>query len=181
MRSGMTHDLPQLMQQLGVSRTTALIYTTLLVSGPLPMAALVRAVRQPLSEMRRATNQLLKLRLISSDRDRDRLLYYAANPSLAWLALVADLVWGRDVVLSPITALPATDSPRVENLRMLCTEISSAAQRLYKPHSAVLAHKVHDPTSPNEFAQLICEMIGQARHRILAVSKSPRLPQVSSF
>ena len=38
------------------------------------------------------------------------------------------------------------------------------------------------PAGPTRtFAQLICEAMGQARQTIVAVSKSPRLPQVASF
>ncbi len=95
--------------------------------------------------------------------------------------LTADLVWETDTTLRPIRNLPETDNPGVEGLRLICTEISTLAEQLYKPHIAALQHRERDAQSIEELAQLTCEIIYQARKQVLAVSRSPRLPQVSSF
>jgi hypothetical protein len=42
-------------------------------------------------------------------------------------------------------------------------------------------HKERDAEGPEAFAQLIWEILSQARKHIVVVSRSPRLPQVSSF
>jgi hypothetical protein len=55
------------------------------------------------------------------------------------------------------------------------------AGRLYRPHAAALAHREWDAATEEELARLICELIAQARTSVLAVSMSPRLPQVASF
>jgi hypothetical protein len=60
-------------------------------------------------------------------------------------------------------------------------EISAVARRLYRPYAAALAHQEWDAATADEFAQLICEVMGQARRTIVAVSTSPRLPQVAAF
>jgi len=177
----MPAQLIQLMQQFNFKRSVALVYVRLLTDGPLAKPELLKATRQAPPHVDQALQQLLCLRLIGTDHQRGRSLYYATEPALAWLALVADLVWSTGAALGPIRNLPQTEDPQVENLRLICTEVSALAQRLYKPQAAALGHKERDAESREEFAQLICESIGQAQQRILAVSKSPRLPQVSSF
>jgi hypothetical protein len=63
----------------------------------------------------------------------------------------------------------------------ICDEIATVGSRLYRPYVAALAHQEWDAATLDEFARLICEAMGQARQTILAVSKSPRLPQVAPF
>jgi len=46
---------------------------------------------------------------------------------------------------------------------------------------AALEHRQWDADTPQQLAQLVCEIVSTARHEVLAVSKSPRLPQVSAF
>lgn len=173
--------LVDLMQQLDVGRTTAHLYYLLLAEGPLSHARLAKANHGSGTDIDFSIQKLLRLRLIGTDRQRSQRYYYATNPFFAWLALTADLVWKTDASLAPITNLPSTANPDVEHLRMLCSEMSAAAQRVYRPQAAALVHKEHDAETEEELAQLACEIIYQARSRIVTVSKSPRLPKVSSF
>jgi sugar-specific transcriptional regulator TrmB len=170
-----------LMKQFGFDPTVSLVYRALLKDGPLAVAQIARATGQTPAKVYKALERLLGLRLVGLDHDRDTKLYLATNPSLAWLALRADLVWGANVTLQPLRDLPPTDDPRVENLRMLCAEMETEAAKLYKPQSAAWSHKNLYAETREELAQLTCEAIYQAKKRIYAVSRSPRLRQVAAF
>lgn len=177
----MAEDLIDLMKQLDFSHETALLYRLLLTDGPLPLPQMVAHTHLPSISVNRVLKRLQRLRLVGTDYRRDQQLYYCTNPSLAWLALVADLVWGVRTALEPMQNLPETEEPDIENLRMICAEVSEQANALYKPQVAVTEHKERDAESSEEFARFICEAIYQSRNQIQAVSKSPRLPQVASF
>jgi DNA-binding transcriptional regulator GbsR (MarR family) len=174
-------ELIQRVQQLRFGRAVGPLYALLLTDGPLAPDSLSAVTREPTPAIARALDRLIRLRLVGTDVRRGRLHYYATDPSLAWLALVADLVWGTNVELRPVRALPETNNPDVESLRMLCNEISELAQRLYRPQAATASHRERDAESQEEMARLICEIIQQAEREVLAVSPSPRLPQVASF
>lgn len=177
----MTDQLVNLMRQFNFSQIAAQIYSLLLTNGPLSIEQLENAARLPRENIDRSLKRLLNLRLVSTDHQRGHPVYYATDPSLAWLAITADLVWATSTTLKPIRNLPETDNPSIEGLRLLCDKISTLAQDLYRPQVAVLQHKERDAEGPEELAQLTCEIIYQARRQVLAVSRSPRLPQVSSF
>jgi hypothetical protein len=96
--------------------------------------------------------------------------YYAISPSIAWRAVSSELRWCTTHEMGSGDAAPG-----------ICDEIAALGRRLYRPYVAALAHQEWDAATADEFAQLICEVMGQARQTILAVSKSPRLPQVAPF
>lgn len=173
--------LIELMKQFGFEPTVSLVYRALLQEGPLSVAQITRATGHSPARIDKALERLLGLRLVGLDHDRSTKLYLAANPSLAWLALRAELVWGAKVTLQPLKDLLSTDDPKVESLRMLCAEMETEAAKLYKPQSAAWSHKNLHAETQEELAQLTCEAIYQARKRIYAVSRSPRLRQVADF
>lgn len=177
----MDQRLIALMTQFNFKPITTVIYNLLLVNGPLLETHLEENVSASHEQIACALKQLVALRLISTDHHRGRSYYYATDPSLAWSALATDLVWKIDDTPGLITELPKTDNQSIEELRVLCSEVSTLAQKLYKPYIAALRHKERDAKSLEELAQFTCEAIDQAQRQIVAVNKSPRLPQVSSF
>lgn len=177
----MDERLIKLMQQFNFSQISALAYSLLLVDGPLSVKQLRDKVATSHKHIEHTLEQLMALHLISTDHQRDQSYYYATDPSLAWRALATELVWEIEDTLVSHTELPETDNQSVEELRTLCNDISSLTQSLYKPYVAVLQHKERDANSLEELAQLTCEAIQQAQKQVIAVDKSPKLPQVSSF
>lgn len=171
----------ELMSRFSFDATAALAYAVLLSQSPLSIEELSRNTNQPVGAVRTAVRRLQRWRLLARDHERGKPKYYATDPSLAWVALVADLVWSAKTDLSPIRELAPTNNPAIEKLRAVGREIMDMAQSMYQAHRATLAHRELDAETTEELAQLACEVISLARKEILAVSKSPRLPQVSSF
>jgi hypothetical protein len=119
--------------------------------------------------------------LVARTRRRGRLLFYATNPEFAFLSLTAHLVWRSKASLAPIRELPPTSSPDIERTRELYAQIAEIARRLYMPQGSADLHREFDIETPEDLAQLTCEMITAAANRIRAISRTPRLPYVSTF
>lgn len=178
----MDSEIVSLMVQLKFHKTTSLLYELILNEGPLSLQDISIKLQQKATSLEDYIKQLLQLRLIGFDTFRlTKRLYYATNPSIAWITLVADLVWNEKVDLSPIDKLEETDNAEIENLRMICREVSLTADKLYRPHRSAIRHKERDAETLDEFVRLTCEIIYQARENIYALSKTPRLPSVSQF
>lgn len=177
----LSDQLTQLMRQLDLPASTAAVYAHLLRNGPSSAQSLSAAIGATPQHVEAALARLSRMNVVGTGRIRTQTRYYATNPSLAWVALTADLVWGATTTLEPVWNLPDTGRPRVEHVREICTFIREAANDLYVEHSEIEAHQEHDATTSEQLAQLTCELIAASRHSIFAVSKSPLLPQVSSF
>lgn len=172
----------QLMTELGFDRTSTHVYGVVLTCGPVPKRAIVSVLSGVSTEVASALQQLQARGLVASVYRRlRRHQYYAIGPNLAWQSLSSELLWRTsDAVGAGDSASGTTGSP-THTRRRLCDEIIKVAGRLYRPYAAALAHHEWDAATADEFAQLICEAMGQARRTIVAVSTSPRLPQVASF
>jgi hypothetical protein len=161
----------QLMSELGFDRAATQVYGVVLTCGPLPKRAIVSMLSGVSTEVGGALLQLQERGLVGGvDRRLRRHQYYAISPSIAWRSLSSELLW------STTGAMPVGGSAPG-----ICDEIAAVSSRLYRPFAAALAHQEWDAATTDEFAQLICEAMGQARQTILAVSKCPRLPHVASF
>jgi hypothetical protein len=169
------------MASFGFDRLTAQVYAVLLTRGPLPKQELQTVFTRPEAHLDRSLAMLRDHRLAGVAYERLRPRYYAADPRLAWQALGTDLLWsGSSTVWSAPAGSQAAD-PAVERQCRLCVQISAVAGRLHRPYLAALTHREWDALTTDELAQLICEIVSTARREILAVSKSPRLPQVAAF
>jgi hypothetical protein len=172
----------ELMAELGFGRTATQVYGVVLTCGPVPKRTIVSMLSGVSTEVGSALRQLQEQGLVGSvDRRLRRRQYYAISPSIAWRAVSSELLWritdavgARD---GPVGAMENQTHAR----RRVCDEIAAVGSRLYRPYAAALAHQEWDAATTDEFAQLICDAMGQARRTILAVSKSPRLPQVAAF
>ena len=161
----------QLMRELGFDPAATQVYGVVLTCGPVPKRTIVSMLSGVSTEVGSALQQLKERGLVGSVYRRlRRRQYYAINPSIAWRSLSSELLWRTS---DPIPA--GSSAPGI------CDEIAAVGSRLYRPYAAALAHHEWDAASPDELAQLICEAMGQARRTIVAISTSPRLPQVASF
>ncbi len=177
----MPADLIQLMQQLNFSLPVARVYEILLKNGPLSPDLLSSLTGQPKTHLDQSIEALMSLQLIAKDYVRSRPAFYARDPTIAWLALEADLVWETDTSLLPARLVPTTGNRQQDELREKCVEVVTLARTFYKPHAAALSHKVRDANTPDELMRLTCELLYHASEHIHAVSKSPRLPHVAQF
>jgi hypothetical protein len=164
-------QLFQLMSELGFDQAASQVYGVVLTCGPVPKRAIVSMLSGVSTEVGGALLQLQERGLVGSVYRRlRRRQYYAISPRIAWRSLNSELLWRTS------DAIPAGESAPG-----ICDEIAAVSSRLYRPFAATLAHQEWDAANTEEFAQLICEAMGQARQTILAVSTSPRLSQVASF
>ncbi len=157
--------LLELMAALGFDRLTAQVYAVLLTHGPLPAPALQAVFPRGEADIAGSLSRLQEHRLAGVEYEHSRPRHYATDPSLAWEALGMDLLW----------------SDSGEARRRLCAELAAVTARLHRRHLAALTHREWDALTTEELAQLVCEIVSTARRQILAVSRSPRLPQVAAF
>lgn len=161
----------ELMSELGFDRAATQVYGVVLTCGPVPKRAIVSMLSGVSPEVDSALRQLQERGLVGSVYRRlRRHQYYAISPNISWRSLSSELRWRTSDAIGPGNASLG-----------VCDEIAAIGSRLYRPYAAALAHGEWDAATANEFAHLICEAIGQARQTILAVSTSPRLPQVALF
>jgi hypothetical protein len=161
----------QLMSELGFDRAATQVYGVVLTCGPVPKRAIGSMLSGVSTEVGTALLQLQERGLVGRVHRRlRRHQYYAISPSIAWRSLSSQLLWRTSDAIAAGESAPG-----------LCDEIVTVSSRLYRPFAAALAHQEWDAATTDEFAQLICEAMGQARRTILGVSKSPRLSQVASF
>jgi hypothetical protein len=167
---------------LGFDRVATEVYGVVLTCGPLARRGIMSVLPGLHGQVDDALAVLHRRGLVGSEYSRlRRRRFYAVAPHLAWRALGSELLWSTtDPAAAPSFSPHATD-PTVEARSGACDEIAAVAGRLYRPHAAALAHREWDAATEEEFARLICELIAGARTSALAVSMSPRLPQVASF
>jgi hypothetical protein len=157
--------LLELMASLGFDRLTAQVYAVLLTHGPLPGPGLRAVFPGGEIDVTGSLSRLQEHRLTGVAYEHSRPRYYATEPSLAWASLGTELLW----------------SGSSEARRKLCSDLAAVAGRLHRRHPAALTHREWDASTTEELAQLVCEIVSTARREILAVSKSPRLPNVAAF
>ena len=174
--------LYELMIGLGFDRVATEVYGVVLTCGPLARRGIVSVLPGLSRQVDDALAVLHRRGLIGSEYRRlRRRRFYAVAPHLAWKALGSDLLWSTADPTAARSPSPRATDPSIKARSGACDEIALVAERLYRPHAAALAHREWDAATEEEFAQLICELIAHARTSVLAVSMSPRLPQVASF
>jgi hypothetical protein len=174
--------LYELMIGLGFDRVTTEVYGVVLTCGPLAQRGIVSILPGLPGQVDDALAVLHRRGLIGSEYRRlRRRRFYAVAPHLAWRALGSELLWSTGDQTAAWSLSPRVTDSTVEARSGACDEIAEVAGRLYRPHAAALAHREWDAATEEELARLICELIAHARTSVLAVSTSPRLPQIASF
>jgi DNA-binding transcriptional regulator GbsR (MarR family) len=173
--------LVRLAQKIGLTEGGANAYAVLLSRGPLLAKELADTLNCSEEDVLGAIDLPIAIGLVARTRRKNRQLFYATNPDFAFLSLTAHLVWRSKASLAPIRELPPTDSPNIERTRKLYSEIADIARHLYTPQGSADMHKEFDAETAEDLAQLTCETISAAATRIRALSRTPRLPHVSTF
>jgi hypothetical protein len=170
------------MIELGFDRVVTEVYGVVLTCGPLPRRGILSILSGVSEHVDRALSLLHERGLVGSVYRRvRRRQFYATAPDIAWRALSSELLWSTTDGVAARGASPVATDPAVEARRRTCAEIAAIAGRLYRPHAAALVHREWDAATTEEFARLICELIARGHKSVVAVSKSPRLPQVALF
>lgn len=173
-------ELVPLCGQLGIPTPVATLYGILLRSGPCSEAELQRLGVLPSRELRPALGRLERTPLIGRTRKKSKRLYYATEPSMAWLALITDLAWaGSDTLGTPDP--DRLQNPKLLEFRSAVADIIQIASALYQPQDPISQHQYTRSDSALALAKLTCEAILLSKTRVRAVSRRPRLPHVALF
>jgi len=174
--------LYELMTEVGFDPVATEVYGVVLTCGPLPRRGILSILSDASTRIDGALSLLRERGLVGRlHRRLRRRQFYATPPDIAWPALSSQLLWSTTDDAAGTRPSPVARDPAMEARRRRYAEIAAVAGRLHRPYAAALAHQEWDAGTTEEFAQLICELIAQARTSVVAVSKSPRLPQVASF
>lgn len=172
-------DLAELridLARIGLSEAEQSVYLSLL-GGELSLRDLAQA---PLSlrDARVAAERLLGKSLIGKGKGAST--YYAIDPSIAWQAAIASIIWTRDVSLAAIGDLPLTDDRAVDEARRVLDRIRANAAVAYINQADLpAAGKQFVVQHARKIEQAQVEAISSARGEVRAVSRTPRWPQVS--
>ncbi|MFO1078009.1 MAG: hypothetical protein U1E73_09845 [Planctomycetota bacterium] len=166
-----------LMRRSGMSNVVASVYAALLRLGAQSMESLRRGTGEMEGDVDAALELLQEMRLIGRDRTR----FYATEPRLAWLALVVDKIWRSQTTLVEVHELETAELPKHAALRELYLQIASEAAIVYQPYDAVRQHRELDVDTIEELSFFTCEAVRHAQREVVAVSRSPRSPQVAQF
>src|SRR5262249_39374990 len=148
--SGMRTRIYDLFRQLKLPRPVASVYCALLCDGPMRFEEVAEAAGEEQKKIDHALILLRTMRLIGEERG----CFYAAEPGLAWLAIIADQVWGKQTTLAPVHDLPTLLDGEAERVRRVCEEIAIAAREMYKPYLAVSNHRERDVETWDQMAFL---------------------------
>src|SRR4030095_2997495 len=154
----------QLMIELGFDRSETQVYGVVLTCGPLPKRAIVSMLSGVSTEVGSALRQLQGRGLVGGVYRRlRRHQYYSINPHISLEAPGSASVLGTAFAIGAANTAPSATEDQTHTRRRICDEIAEVGSRLYRPYPAALAHQEWDAATAEEFAQLICEAMGQAR------------------
>src|SRR2546425_12745976 len=147
-----------MMGEFGFDRLTPEIYEALLRCGPLPRRQLLAILSQSHTRLDSGLAVLRDHNLVSVDYERFQPRYYAINPAVAWQALRADILWKTLDTIPPCGSVPRVGHLGIETRGQTCADLVAVAGRLYRHHIAALEHRQWDADTPQQLAQLVCEI-----------------------
>jgi sugar-specific transcriptional regulator TrmB len=164
------------MEQIGFSEGAATVYVHILQHGPLSLDDLQVAVQMPLKTLVPFVGELVSRRLIVEDFGS----YYALNPRKAFKAIGDDIFWATTVAVNDdLNRVPEEQREEVRRVRMICQELQTLASTLYTYESPIAVGRIKVAQNSDQMAAFLSEAIDRATDQILAVSTSPRQPQLS--
>ena len=172
-------DLAELridLARIGLSEAEQTVYVRLL-RGERSVRDLAQPPLTP-GDAHAAVKRLLTKSLIGKGKGAST--YYAIDPSIAWQAAIASIVWTRDVSLAAIWDLPLTDDQAVDDARHVLDRIRVNAAVAYVDQVDLpAAGKQFVVQHAHKIEQTEVEAISSARDVVRAVSRTPRWPRVS--
>jgi hypothetical protein len=172
--------IAQLLTELRFPPATITAYLSVLSSGAVDFDHLVtqHGLDQVLAG--HAMEQLLLLQLVSYDFVRDKRVFFALDPQIAWKALDTDLVWRSETLIVADTqsgGQPSRRGAAYAELAGLCGIQYECAATRHNP----LGHKHRDLAEPRQFAAWLAHAVSIASQTVIAVELPPRLPELAPF
>lgn len=179
LRAAFAEDLEALGQEIarrlvtiGLSSAAATTYVRILQRGRLPEGELEDVPQEALGE-------LLLRRLVFYERQTSGRAYFALDPTTAFRALWDETLWQAAVTEEELLKLPHEDAARLLEIRRQCRELAGLAAPLYRYRRPLAASQIRIAQDAEELALALAETIARAQKEVLALSRSPRLPQVA--
>jgi len=152
---------------LGFSRELATLYLFILQHNPVKLSNIP-------TEKLHLLEPLALNKLILVDQDT----VYSMNPKIAFKAL------GKKAIYERIVDLNIKDVPKVRKTEIIkflkkCEDLGNNLQRIYNYKTPVSYDKVKIAERSDKLSLFLSDAINKAGKEILAVSKSPRLPDIS--
>lgn len=178
-------ELKDAMITAGFSETLISVYSYLLVRESASLDQIAKGAGLGLDMTRQEIDRLLGLQVIAFDLVKKKYILYALDPDVVWNAFIKGTSWkfvntltdnDIDVLMSN---LPESHRVALQHFRESVDAIRKAAIELYSGTAFVTMHRWREAIDSNHMSQVLAESIQQAKSRIRAVSKSPRLPHVA--
>jgi len=155
------------LMSLGFSKELATLYLFILQHNPIRISDIPEGKLHLIEDL--ALNKLVLV-------DRDTI--YSMNPKITFKALGKEVLYERLVDLN-IKDVPKTKKTEIKNFLKKCENLGNKLQRIYNYKTPVSFDKVKIVETPNKLSLLLSDAIDKASSEILAISKSPRLPDIS--
>ncbi|MDL1944717.1 hypothetical protein FBQ99_20510 [Chloroflexi bacterium CFX2] len=169
----------------GFSESLISVYSYLLLRESASLDQIAKDTGLWLDTARQEVDRLLELQVIAFDLVRKKYILYALDPDVVWNAFIKGTSWkfvntltNNDVDIL-MSNLPENHRIALQHFRESVDAIRKAALELYSGTTFVKIHRWRETIDANHMSQVLAESIQQAKSRIRAVSKSPRLPHVA--
>lgn len=174
-------EFQQLLQRSGVGTQTARVYLTCLINNPLTAEQIASKSLTSIPHVTKGLDKLYKLHLVAFDRHYDTQLWFAMDPIIAWRHLRDEITWKNVNVLGAVLEPKLEEKTYGDVLywRTFCAEAERLSVDLYRPYRPDFWQRARHARDPEEMAMLECLAVQTAKHEIISVSPSPRLPHVA--
>ncbi len=157
---------------IGLSETAAATYVRILRAGCLHEEDLEDVPREALRE-------LLLHRLIFYERRASGRAYFVLDPATAFRTLWDEALWQAAVTEEDLLKLPREEAAHLLEVRRQCRELPELVMPLYSYRRPLASGQIRIAQDAEELALALAETIARAQKEVVALSRSPRLPQVA--
>ncbi len=157
---------------IGLSQVAADTYVRILRAGHLSEKGLQDTPREALQE-------LILRRLIFFERQNSGRVYFVLDPATAFRTLWDEVLWQAAVSEEELLKLPREEAAHLLAVRNACRELAQMAGALYSFRRPLAAGQIRIAQDAEELALMLAETIARAQKEVVALSRSPRLPQVA--
>lgn len=170
------------MEALGVPRSAAILYLHLLGRDATPERVMPEITHLSREVIVDSLTYLSLFLLISQDVVFNDTIYYASDPRNAWKAHDTQFYWMKSIHIGDIDRLPPLPEMADEQRRRRYARLEKICGRIYdraaKGHDP-LRHRHRDIGSAQLFASWLAQAIASGQKDIVAVERSPRLPEIA--
>ncbi|RME83109.1 MAG: XRE family transcriptional regulator [Caldilineae bacterium] len=126
-----------------------------------------------------ALQELILRRLVFYERQNSGRVYFVLDPATAFRTLWDEVLWQAAVSEEDLLKLPREEAAHLLAVRNTCRELAQMAGALYSFRRPLAAGQIRIAQDAEELALMLAETIARAEKEVVALSRSPRLPQVA--